>query len=893
MIGAAIFIAALAVGFAVARPLAPSRLHAEVEELLGELLDSRVEIGSLRMSLGWGIRLEGIDVVAYPSEGGPALRADRALAEIRPLAHLTGQRRVRSIALDRPALRVTRGPDGRYAPPPMHDLLGDEDERDEGAPDELLQPLIMVETTLRRILHGAVVADRFRILDGRITFTDESGDQPRAIALFALRGTLTHSGFFDETRLLLAGRVADQRGDRGGFEWEGRRERGGNLRIAVATTELDLSAITPWLLGGRPDATLEARVSGACVLDSPNPGFGELEVDWVARGVRSGPDPITRGPLEADRVSLNGTASISPGAVALQDVRFQSDELELELDGTLSRPLTPTARADLALALRDVTVRDLRHLISWLPAVRRDEAERLLRSIRGGRLRLLRAAGQSYLDRWQALLAGRTRNMPENFVVDAHLENATVDAGSDDRIEGLSGRLFWTGDRVEVQGATARLNDSRLPILDLKVEGVSHLFASDQAARALMDGAEPLAGLQTLWRHTQSEGDSDPPLDLRLTLDHLEHPMFFWPLARAEAHVVTIDDGVRISLERARWAGVPVRGQADWVFEPDERVQAQLSAFPAPDESLERAEGAAWVSGRFEVGAIASERWQQDRAVGSFRATGNRIDVSGIEIGLAPRGTASAKGHLDLSRRDVVPLNVDFVIEEGDLSTLSSTVGLPRELTTGTLDAWGKLDLELRDDVSLAQSLVGKIALEARDGTIRQALPAVVAIALASEAVNPFASRDAARFDRFAAEFHLSGGELRTPSLTLDGPDVRAFASGGIGIGAEPHVVDVDVVLYLFRPVDFVLDKIPLVNVLLLGPNHNLIAAHFNLSGPWDEPTATVVPYKSLTSGPGHMVFETMPALVRRGFRAIGSLMGGEAEEPAAAGDPAGLPADS
>ena len=99
--------------------------------------------------------------------------------------------------------------------------------------------------------------------------------------------------------------------------------------------------------------------------------------------------------------------------------------------------------------------------------------------------------------------------------------------------------------------------------------------------------------------------------------------------------------------------------------------------------------------------------------------------------------------------------------------------------------------------------------------------------------------------------------------------------------------------LYLFRPVDFVLDKIPLVNVLLLGPNNNLIAAHFNLSGPWDEPSARIVPYKSITSGPGHMVFEAMPALVRRGFRAIGSLMGGAPKEPTPEGAPEPLPADS
>ena len=426
-------------------------------------------------------------------------------------------------------------------------------------------------------------------------------------------------------------------------------------------------------------------------------------------------------------------------------------------------------------------MRDLRHLISWLPAVRRDEAERLLRSVERGRLRLLRAAGQSRLDRWQALLAGRAGNLPDNFVVDAHLENTTVDLGADDQLEDLAGRLWWTGERVEVQGATARLNGSRLPQLDLRVDGVQHLFASDTAARTVMDGAEPLAGLQTLWRTTQSDSDAERPLDLRLSFDHLEHPMFFWPLAQAEAHVQTIDDGVEIAIERARWAGVPIRGTANWVFDPEERVEAQFSAFPTPESSPPRPSGDQWAAGRFEVGAIESDEWRQDRATGVFHASGDRVDVREIEIALAPRGTLNATGQLDLSEREEVPVSVDFVIEAGDLSQLTRTVGLPQELTTGTLNAWGKLDATLRDDRTLAQSIDGTISLEARDGTIRQAIPAVVAIALASAAVNPshLATRRASIASPPSSRWRTASSALR-PSPSTGQTCVRSLpaASG-------------------------------------------------------------------------------------------------------------------
>jgi hypothetical protein len=43
-----VFTAAAVAGFAVARPLAPLRLRAEVEQRLSDLLDGEVRVGELR-----------------------------------------------------------------------------------------------------------------------------------------------------------------------------------------------------------------------------------------------------------------------------------------------------------------------------------------------------------------------------------------------------------------------------------------------------------------------------------------------------------------------------------------------------------------------------------------------------------------------------------------------------------------------------------------------------------------------------------------------------------------------------------------------------------------------------------------------------------------------------
>ena len=82
--------------------------------------------------------------------------------------------------------------------------------------------------------------------------------------------------------------------------------------------------------------------------------------------------------------------------------------------------------------------------------------------------------------------------------------------------------------------------------------------------------------------------------------------------------------------------------------------------------------------------------------------------------------------------------------------------------------------------------------------------------------------------------------------------------------------------LFLFRPVDDVLGKIPIVNFLLLGPNRNLLAATYELSGTWEEPNVQLAPLETFTSGPGTLVFERLPSIVARGLEALGGLIGGD-----------------
>jgi hypothetical protein len=667
--------------------------------------------------------------------------------------------------------------------------------------------------------------------------------------------------------------------------------------MSLAATRLELHALSYYLRELHPEARLSGSVSGTAIFEAPSPGYGRLAVDLVGYDMHS-PAPFSApwelGPLETSRAELTGALAISPQQTRLEGGRFSTDAFDLEVDAVVERPIRGSSRAQLALAIQDVTLAEVRHWIGWLPEIRREEAEAIVAPLEVGHLRLLRTGGIASFHGWQAFLAGRTRELPVDFVVDAELAEATLRVGETDRIEKLRGRLWWTGDRLEIRGAQAQLNGSPLPGLDLSIEGISNLFASDPEARRLSPGAEPLVGLRPLWQALRPDtGEaSTVGTSLRLEIERLHHPMFFWPIEDTAAGVEPVEGGVQVEISGGRWAGVPVRGEAEWLFEPDEQVRAHFSAEPPTRARTPRAPSGVWARGRFEVGALQEGPWLQESARGDFRAQASTVRLGNVDVQLAPAGRLQATGSLDLSQPDAVPFELSFAVEDGDVTALAALAGLPRELATGRLDAAGSLAGSLDPGGSLAAGLSGLLEIQARDGSIRQAVPAAVAVALASEMFNRFSGRETVRYDSIETLLEFEQGRLQTDSFKLEGPDVRAFASGTLDVGREPHPLDAEVVLFLFRPIDSVLDKIPLVNLLLLGSNENLVAAHFELEGPWSDPKAQLLPLRSLATGPASLVLETLPGLLLRGLQEFDSLFSREPEAKRAI-PPTAPPAES
>lgn len=889
-LGLAVFACSAAIGFSLSQRIASDSLRIQAETRLTELVGSPVTIGDAQLALGFGFRLVGHDVLVWRNEDrAPSLQIDRIRATIRPLSLLIGRPEFGHILFDGARLRIERDSAGDWTPAPLASLTDRTSserrpESEQGEP--LLGPLFMVESTMRGILEKIRIADSLEIRNGTVVFVDARAEHPMAPPLFlafeSLSAKLRRSRLTRTSLLVIKARLIDTQGDRGQIEWEGTRNRRGDLRLAMAISNLETSALAPYLRSLHPAARFEASLSGAVVFESKGPGSNRLEVDLVGHDVRSvGPRHGT-GQIAVKRIQLTGALEITQKTVRLRNGRLRGGELELVADGEVARPLRSDSFAQISLAFREVEVAEVRHLIGWLPDVEREEAENIVRVVQKGRLHSLRAGGSATLAAWQDFLAGRTRTPPEEFFIDATLSDTEVAVGDDDLIEGLQGRLWWSGEHAEVIDTRATLNGTPLPILDVAIDGVTNFLAGDPARRRLQSGGVPLLGLQPLWEWFKPDDDRpDISTALGFMIDRLHHPMLLWPIENAAVALWDTEHGLHFESDSAVWAGVPISGEADWFFEPEERVRVAVTASTPDPGPAVTSTTSDWAEGGVVIGIRQDGPWKQQHGTARFRASSGRFYFDRIESQLYPAGELDAVLMLDVGSADAVPFEVDFSATGAKVEALAEQLGQPRELGSGHVDLGGSFRGALHPGMPLMEDFTGVLEIVAMDGVVRRAIPAVVALALASQTYNPFMKRDEVRYERAETTLEFQNGVMSTTGFSLDGPDLRVFASGTLDVLRPPHVVDAQVALFLFRQIDKVIGKIPIVNMLLLGSNDNLIAAHFMLAGPWEEPEVTSVPLKALASGPASIVeqgpasvvLETLPMFMMKGVEAIESML--------------------
>lgn len=874
-----------AAGLYTAAAFAPERLRVELERRIADATGAPCEIRGLRLVPGLPVEIEGRGIALW--NGG--LRVESAVARVSLLSALLGRIGLSRLELDGAWMPLRLGGGGPSLPWEALVPQGAEGTADgpgaEAAPAPQ-EASAAFEAALRAVLGGPIVADTLRVRRSRVPVEWHAGDRTVAFAIEIVQGELSHSHLRGSSELTAQTRIVADGSSRGLLEWEGSREQDEPLRLTVAATQLDLA----WLgrVAGVESLRVRGVLSGVADYRTPASGRGSVDLDAVASDFALVDAGTAEYLVSSPRVGAQLRVGIDEQHLEVSGARLESGDVAFGLDAVLARPVGLDASLGLTLRLADIDLERTREILTALPEPAGAQVRALTSDLVGGRIVSLVAHGGASLADWRDTLTGHTKTLPRGLDLEARVADVAIGLGAKDRIEGISGALVWQGDRLEIRGATGRRAGVTLPTLDLELDGVSHLFAADLGHHVPASRTIVLPGLSLLLSAFEGTGgpQSVPPR-VELWIDRLEHPALLWPVRSLEMVVRGEDDALVADVRHLRWAEVPFRGEIRWRDDPERlRVHFEAEAQPeaSPPEPVAAAAEAGgapepagpagsrvWATGRFEVGPMDTPVWRHQWMRGRFEAEESRVRLVALEALLEPRGHLEGHGHLDLGLPDALPYGGEIAARDLEAGAMLAQAGLGRGVVSGRVAAHGRLEDRYVPGDYLFSRLSGQLDIDARDGVIQQTLPAVLALTLASDRLDFTGERDNIRYDRISTSLQLTDGVIATDAFMLDGPDVRVFGSGSLDLARPPHRVDAELAVFLFRPVDWAIGNIPILNTLLLGKSKNLVAAYFELVGPWDAPVARAKPLRTLSRGSVE-VMKGIPRVVQRGIEMLGGL---------------------
>lgn len=909
------FAAAFAAGYWVSSQLGTESLRVEAQEQLSSLMRGQVQIGRARLVIRGGLFLEGERVRIYPNPGAPHYAnffANRVSAELDVLALLTGRFRLRGLTLDEAVLEITRDEEGRWSPYPVQ-ALADRRKRDDKSPmEQRLGLLRAFEEVSRVLLASPIVARRIEVRRSRIRFVDahapRNGQVPLELSLADLEGRLVHHWLSNDADLLLRARLVS--GDDAGIPIlvEGRQRLGDELSLTLTADALPLRIFEDYLAPEGRETFLDGALSGEIRYDTRAKGTGTLTLHGTIEDFVSIVD-LGDGHFELKRplVSLDTTIELHPGRVRLSDTRIDTGGIQLEISGTVERPLRDAARMQISIEVGGLDLDDARELVRSLPDRDSITLERLLGRVESGRIVRIGGTGVARVEEWGDLLLGELERLPRGFVLRATLAEIRLIAGQTGQLSDLMADVEVSGDQLSLRNVAARWNQEPLPSLDLAIHGISHLVQGPEITQTVHNRPAPLPGLGALLDmmrgdepSTETGGSQREPYHLLLHVEKLEHPILRWPIHDARVAVERTENGLQMSILKGLWAGAPIEGEAVWTSNPKRALRVDLIVSPPPPEhspspeepgkeekralaradfedsvaetpvaSVVEAPGTAenaWLHGRFELDHYEFARIPMTLLHGRFEFAGSRIELSQLRADITPMGKLVAGLTLDLDRTEEVGTELKFQIVAGDVMSIGESFGLPQGFATGKLHLAGRLAGNIRPQTPLLTNLQGDIRMDARDGRIfRDELPLLVALAQASEGYNQYAREDSIAYEQAKAKLRFVGGYVVTHDLHVEGP-LRIYASGNIDLVHPPFPLKAVVGLFIFRGAGQLMETIPLVKAILPGSERGLVGAYYRVSGPIGQPTVEALPGRSLEEGLPDVLaapFQLLRALVR------------------------------
>ena len=888
-------------GYLVTSGVGERLLHQEIETQLSRLLSGQVEIDEVELRFADGLRLEARGLEAYPSAdpaSQPALRASRVLAWIDLLGLLVGRLELSTLVLDGPHLRIEQNADGSFVQLPLPRITPETDgQKSVSRPERIAQWLESIAPAVTAFGKRFRAADRIEVIDGTLNWIDhrrlaEDGT-PRLLRLELVSGVAERDWL--SNAIAVESRAVFVDGEHTPFpvEFEMHNDESPHFewtasfsQVPLAIAEIPLLSMTERIEG--LSGTLDARFH----FSTSSAGDQTLDFEGIVKdaevSLRHSESIIVQ-----DRVELRVELALDQKRLRIAEGHLTGARLGTDFNGAIDRPIRLDSRARFEARMIGKRIKGIR-----LFADRFDEEFEMASAvllfterIEAGHLRYIQAAGTARLRHWLDLATGRSRDLPDGFVLGAGVDDVTLASGSAERIEVLSGELEWVGDQVSLRNMNAIYNGSPLPEMNLVIDGLSNLVNAPESARTMTADPPGIPGVIPLLEILRSrDPNALPPVKtIGLAIDSLEHPLLRYPVRDARVLIEPRRKGMRLNIREGTWGGAAIEGDLVWFDvsgSPHVRAQIVLGppqTPPAEPTGVESENVASppsavgsppntdrWGSGRFELEFRPRPSLPFLRAVGFFRLDGSNLIGNEVEVGLAPTGKAALRTSIGLGDPESIDLDLSFAITEGTFQGLSEFVVLPPELVSGDVGATGSLAGLVRPDTSFIAELDGQVRVEAEDGQIETTLPLLLRIGKASEGYNPFADADELEYESMTGTIDIEHGRLTIEDFEIEGP-LRVFANAHLDTNRRPGEIRAVVGIFLFRSSGQIIGNFPLVRSFLPGSKRGLIGAYFEVEGPIDEPDVDALPLQTLMS--------SVPDAIKAPFKVLKFLFGRDEDE--------------
>lgn len=867
---AGLVIAGAIVGYLVSSGLGERLLHREIETQLSRLLAGPVRVADVEFHFERGLRFEARQLEAYPgaeADDIAALRARRVIARINAFALLIGRLELSALVLEAPHLRLEETADGRFRglPFPAFDaplLWQGSGSKDESAAEAFARRIERIDQFAETFFENLGVADRIEIQDGTLHWIGQSTTEPAPSIRLELVHTVIESDWLSDAASL-DWRAVFVDGQHAPFPFEAHVARAENepfswqisfFEIPLATAETPLAFIEG-IKGLEGRLTTELRINRSAGGQMRAKLTGEIE-DGIIGLRRSGAS------LERGKIRLDADLLVHPNRIELRRAHLEDAKLGLELAGTIDRPLRATSRTHLETRMVGFDVEDVITLVRSLEtdsdAAR--SLSRLIERVEGGHILSVAASGDAPWRDWTALTGGRSNELPQGLRFGAAFEDLVVATGPGDRIENLRGQVEWADDRLTLRDATGSFRGAAMPRLHLALNGTTAIGRVARDSGEITTQPPAVPGLEALIEILEPKNpESLPPIKLiGLAIDHLEHPVFRWPLHDLRLLIEPLRRGLEVNIQDGTWGGVGISGEMVWFADPQGStlsVELDLSDGRPPTSPISPekmtpsdANDARWAKGQFELEFRPRPKLPFQKTSGFFRLDGTRLVGNEVNFVVEPTGQLATRMVLDLAEQGRVGTELSFALTDGRFEHVSEFIALRPGLVRGALGATGTLRGPIRPDEPLIGELDGSVRVEAQNGKIRTEIPLLLRLSRASEGYNPFADEDELKYETMSATIAFDQGVLSADDFEIEGP-LRIFARGRIDPFANPADVSGLVGLFLFRAPNQILGNLPLVKYFLPGSERGLIGAYFRVEGALAEPDVETLQMASLMSG--------------------------------------------